>query len=253
MTSALTRLLSGKGAEKQPDIEARMTALIEKYGTFDHYAPVSKGCSNDTTAETDQSVLLTGATGSLGAHIVSQLVRSPKCKAVYCLVRANTKTAAAKRVRQSLQARNLFHTLPALTQRKIIALPADATDPRLGLSEESYTLLTSKITHVIHCAWSVNFNMTLESFSDCIAGTRHLLDFCLKAERPNGAGFAFCSSVSTTARTPGSSVPEAIPESLSYAQNMGNMGYGAIGLGMEAELNPNQRAAIDRWRMGIGS
>jgi hypothetical protein len=39
----------------------------------------------------------------------------------------------------------------------------------------------------------------------------------------------------------------------SYAQNMSNMGYGGMGLGMEAELNPNQRAAIDRWRMDIGS
>lgn len=42
----------------------------------------------------------------------------------------------------------------------------------------------------------------------------------------------------------------------SYAQNMGGMPYGAMGMGamgMEAELNPNQRAAIDRWRMGIGS
>jgi hypothetical protein len=40
----------------------------------------------------------------------------------------------------------------------------------------------------------------------------------------------------------------------SYAQNMGNMQYGAGGMGiMEADLNPNQRAAIDRWRMGIGS
>ena len=38
----------------------------------------------------------------------------------------------------------------------------------------------------------------------------------------------------------------------SYAQNMSNMGYGAMGM-TEADLNPNQRAAIDRWRMGIGS
>ncbi|KUL86230.1 hypothetical protein ZTR_08387 [Talaromyces verruculosus] len=220
MASALTRLRLGQGTDVQPDIETRMTALIEKYGTFDQSAIVKKTNSSDVV-ETSQSVLLTGATGSLGAHIVSQLALSPKCKAVYCLVRSNSKESAAKRVRQSLQARNLYHTLSATTQRKIVALPADTTDPQLGLSEETYTHMISQITHVIHCAWSVNFNMTLESFSDCIAGTRHLLDFCLTADRPNGAAFAFCSSVSTTARTPGNSVPEALPESLSYAQNMG--------------------------------
>lgn len=221
MASALTRLRLGQSAEVQPGIETRMTALIEKYGTFDQSTTASKTSSSSGIVETNQSVLLTGATGSLGAHIVSQLALSPKCKAVYCLVRANSKGLAAKRVRQSLQARNLYHTLSATTQRKIIALPADTSDPQLGLSEETYTLLASQVTHVIHCAWSVNFNMTLESFSDCIAGTRHLLDFCLKAERQDGAAFAFCSSVSTTARTPGNSVPEALPESLAYAQNMG--------------------------------
>lgn len=221
MASALTRLRLGQWAEVRPDIETRMTALIEKYGTFDQSSIVPKTGNSGDIVETSQTVLLTGATGSLGAHIVSQLALSPKYKAVYCLVRAKSKEAAARRVRQSLQARNLYHTLSASIQRKIISLPADTNDPRLGLSEETYTFLTSQITHVIHCAWSVNFNMTLESFTDCIAGTRHLLDFCLKADRQDGAAFAFCSSVSTTARTPGNSVPEALPESLSYAQNMG--------------------------------
>lgn len=221
MTSALTWLRLGLRAEVQPDIETRMTALIEKYGTFDRSSIVSKKSNSSDIVETSQCVLLTGATGSLGAHIVSQLALSPKCKAVYCLVRANSKEVAAKRVRQSLQARNLYHTFPATAQRKIVALTADMTDPQLGLSEATYMLLVSQVTHVIHCAWSVNFNMTLESFTDCITGTRHLLDFCLKAERPDAAAFGFCSSVSTTARTPGKAVPEALPELLSYAQNIG--------------------------------
>jgi hypothetical protein len=37
----------------------------------------------------------------------------------------------------------------------------------------------------------------------------------------------------------------------SYAQSMGGLGYGA--LATDEGLNPNQKAAIDRWRMGIGS
>ena len=37
----------------------------------------------------------------------------------------------------------------------------------------------------------------------------------------------------------------------SYAQSMGGLGYGA--LATDEGLDPNQKAAIDRWRMGIGS
>jgi carbohydrate kinase (thermoresistant glucokinase family) len=43
----------------------------------------------------------------------------------------------------------------------------------------------------------------------------------LKAQRPEPATFNFCSSVSAVARTKGGFVPEALPESLEYAQGMG--------------------------------
>jgi len=78
------------------------------------------------------------------------------------------------------------------------------------------------MTGLIHCAWSVNFNLSLESFEqDCVAGTKRLIDLCLRAKKPQPASFAFCSSVSAVAATPGTITPEALPESLSYAQGMG--------------------------------
>ena len=44
---------------------------------------------------------------------------------------------------------------------------------------------------------------------------------CLRAQRPEPATFNFCSSVSAVAHTKGGFVPEALPESLEFAQNMG--------------------------------
>lgn len=52
-------------------------------------------------------------------------------------------------------------------------------------------------------------------------GTHNLIALCLKARRPDPATFGFCSSVSAVARTQGGFVPEALPSSLDYAQNMG--------------------------------
>lgn len=103
-----------------------------------------------------------------------------------------------------------------------MALPSDFSDAHLGLEQAEYDDISSSITHLLHLAWSVNFNKGLESFeADCIAGAKNLMNLCLSAKRPSPAAFNFCSSVSATAATPGKVVPEALPESLSYAQGMG--------------------------------
>jgi len=48
-----------------------------------------------------------------------------------------------------------------------------------------------------------------------------LIDLCLQARRPTPATFNFCSSVSAVAATPGGMAKEALPTSLTHAQNMG--------------------------------
>jgi carbohydrate kinase (thermoresistant glucokinase family) len=141
---------------------------------------------------------------------------------VYCLVRAPNIASARSRVRGSLIERLVYHKLSLSMRSKIVALPSDFSDAQLGLDESDYSDISSSITHLIHLAWSVNFNKALESFeADCIAGAKNLMNLCLSAKRPEPASFNFCSSVSATAATPGSVVPEALPESFSYAQNMG--------------------------------
>ncbi|PYH89292.1 hypothetical protein BO71DRAFT_488052 [Aspergillus ellipticus CBS 707.79] len=62
-------------------------------------------------------------------------------------------------------------TDPSLQARRvpsspnILALPSSLADPHLGLDPQTYALLTRTTTAVIHCAWSVNFNWSLESFT----------------------------------------------------------------------------------------
>jgi thioester reductase-like protein len=221
MANELTRLRLGQAATEMPSLEQRMEALIDEYGTFTSQGPFRSPAVLQGERDDSQCLLITGTTGSLGAHIAAKLSTSSRCSAIYCLVRAPSPIAAKIRLRKSLQARGLYHTLSSTARRKLIPLPADLTEPRLGLDEKAYDSLTSTITSVIHCAWSVNFNLALESFRDCISGTRHLLDLCLASQRPGGASFTFSSSVSTVAKTPGDVVPEALPACLTYAQDMG--------------------------------
>jgi thioester reductase-like protein len=216
MTDELSRLRLRQAPKEQAPVEERMMNLIEKYTrNFIAHVPVPREYDGE-------HVVLTGATGSLGAHIATQLARSDNVRTIYCLVRAKSVASAGRRVAQSLHNRAVLFGLPPAAARKIIALPADlANSTSLGLDETTYDRLAKSATAVIHCAWAVNFNWSLESFESCIAGARNLLDFCLSTKAPQPASFSFCSSVSTVARTPGNWVPEEFPESLSYAQGMG--------------------------------
>lgn len=165
---------------------------------------------------------MTGATGSLGAHTIAQLAVRPDVKIIHCLVRAKTNSDARNRVISSLRERLVYHTLPLAARQKIVALSSDFSKSDLGLGRETYDAIARDLTTLIHCAWSVNFNLSLSSFEkDCIAGARHLMLLCLSARRPTPASFSFCSSVSAVAATPGGYVAEALPTSFSHAQGMG--------------------------------
>lgn len=154
--------------------------------------------------------------------MVANLASQCSVQRVYCLVRAGSKESARSRVDESLRERLLYHKLSLSSRSKIVALPSAFVDASLGLEQEDYDAISGSITHLLHLAWSVNFNKGLESFeTDCIAGARNLINLCLTAKRPEPASFNFCSSVSATAATPGDIVPEALSESFSYAQGMG--------------------------------
>ncbi|KAH7135334.1 male sterility protein [Dendryphion nanum] len=207
LSKYLLELRTGEISGKQ-EVDQLMQELIEKYGDF-------------SPQIYQHSMVVTGATGSLGAHVTAQLAARPDVATVYCLVRARTDDDANQRVRRSLLQRKLYHTLPLAARSKIVALPSNFSQPKLGLPESTYTKITKRLRSVIHCAWSVNFNISLSSFEkDCIAGVRHLLDLCHAASGPQPASFDFCSSVSTVSRCPATEAPETLAE-LSWAQGMG--------------------------------
>lgn len=210
-------IIATRDGEKSQDlnVEEEMSKLITKYGQFPQHTPVLKDREG-------RLVVVTGATGSLGAHVVAQLANREDITEVCCLVRASSPETAVSRTLISLGDRAVLHQLSPEARRKITAYPSNLAREDLGLPAETYAHLKGRLISLIHCAWSVNFNKRLSSFeADCIAGARNLMLLCLAAEGSEPASFNFCSSVSTVARTPGPIVPEALPVSLECAQGMG--------------------------------
>ncbi len=161
--------------------------------------------------------MLTGATGSLGAHALAQMVNSHTVRKVYCLVRGEN---PMDRVLQSLKERGL--TLESSSEYKIVALSTDLSQPDLGLTKGMMEQLKTEVALILHLAWPVNFSIHLQSFEPHLAGLRTLLALSLDVYRSEPARLFFASSISTAENTPPPAlIADAPVDDFSHALNMG--------------------------------
>ena len=215
LAAYLHGLRTGEEVTDEEDEIAVMRELIDKYSSFTQHFP-----SIDRMPE-KETVIVTGATGNLGAFILAELARRPSVGAIYALVRAPGQAAAGARVIQSLTSRKV--SLCDAEQAKLHALPSDLSKTNLGLDPRILNHLLQTTTSVIHSAWAVNFNLPVRSFeAQHIQGTYNLLDFCLRSQLPLPAKLFFCSSVSAASGTPKpATIPERAVQQLEHAQKMG--------------------------------
>ena len=99
------------------------------------------------------AVLLTGATGFLGAFLLHELLQQTQAT-VYCLVRSPSKAAAKDRIVKNLQKYALWQ--PSYDSR-IVFLPGDLAQPQLGLSDQQFQQLAETIDIIYHNGSMVNF------------------------------------------------------------------------------------------------
>ena len=99
-----------------------------------------------------RSILLTGATGFLGAYLLRSLLRNTKAQVV-CLVRPD-KDDGQTRVRRNLERYGIWDDG---FDHRIAILEADITQPHLGLPPSSFDALAITIDVVFHAAASVNW------------------------------------------------------------------------------------------------
>lgn len=95
--------------------------------------------------------VLTGATGALGAHILSQLCSDDAVQAVVCLVRARNDENAKDRVIE-----NVTRHASLKDSRKISAVACTFSSDRLGISDSMRSYIQSRATALIHVSFLVN-------------------------------------------------------------------------------------------------
>ncbi|CAG8948565.1 unnamed protein product [Penicillium salamii] len=219
---------------RKDEIETMLT-LIQKYSTFSRHVP--RGTSSNIN-----SVILTGATGSIGAHTLYELLNDDSISSVYCLTRQRDPSAA---VLSSLMEKDL-HITPEQAS-KIIALESSLDKPNFGLGEEMISRMRQTVTQVLHIAWPVNFQLPLNQFESHIRGLHNILQFSLSVEQPRSAIVMFCSSVSTALSARYNKIMEG-PLDLNTAY----MGYGQSKLVGEHIVSAAHQSGARAYSLRIG-
>jgi thioester reductase-like protein len=128
--------------------------------------------------KTEEPVLLTGATGFLGSHLLDALLRTTNRKIVV-IARGSDSEHAGQRVGAALaRARGRNDKAAALDPRVEIR-SGNLAMPRLGLSEADWTTLAERLGAVFHCGAEVDYVKTYARLrGPNVLGTRAIIDLC---------------------------------------------------------------------------
>ena len=128
---------------------------------------------------------------------------------------------AASRLASALQKYCLARVI---TSPKITCLACNLEVPSLGLCPSALSMLKADTTHIIHCAWNVNFALPLQCFRPDLAGLQNLLALSLTTtSRPEPAQVVFCSSIAAAL---GTIPPALIPQTTLGISKASATGYG---------------------------
>lgn len=133
-------------------------------------------------------LLLTGATGYLGTHLLAGLLESTSAS-IKCLVRAESQLQAWNRVVQSLVKFKRWQ--PAWADRLQVVV-ADLGANRLGLPQADYLALAEGMDAIIHNGANVNYVLSYEQLKPInVNGTQELLRLAEELQLP----FVYISSL----------------------------------------------------------
>jgi amino acid adenylation domain-containing protein/thioester reductase-like protein len=161
---ARTGGLRANGDQPQIDFagDARLGLKIRRGGASSHPRPDSRR---------PRDILLTGATGFLGAHLLSELADATNAR-IWCLVRETDEAGALHRI----AAAAARYELPAPDPRRVMLLPGDLAEPGLGLSETRFRDLARDVDVIYHAGALVNFIYPYQGLRAAnVTGTREII------------------------------------------------------------------------------
>lgn len=165
LAARLDDVRQGRAATDDGDVDLRKEAVLDPAVRFEAPAEPEK-------TERPRTLLLTGATGFLGAFLTRRLIDATDLRIV-CLVRAKDTEEGRHRVEAALRRYGIPTT--GLDDR-VTTLPSDLSAPRLGLTAERFARLAGEIDVILHNGAHVNFLYPYSQLAAAnVASVRELL------------------------------------------------------------------------------
>lgn len=150
--------------------------------------------TSEAIAGSDNAVVIvTGATGSLGAHVVAALASHPSVRTVVCI---NRHRPTPVKIRQDDAFFSRGITLTPEARSKLHTLETDSSQPQLGLKTSDYEWLTPHGFHIVHSAWPLSGSRPMSAFAPQFQIMRNLLDVARDMAVHRRVGFQMVSSLS---------------------------------------------------------
>lgn len=233
-------------------LAARRNAVddyVQKY-TAGFSAPVASPSSTGSS-DNVKVVLVTGASGGLGSHLVDHIAQLPDVKTVVCL---NRKNNAEPYIRQQKAMMDKGIHFPEALKPKLLVLQTDSSRPMFGLSSSEYEGLVTSVTHLIHNAWPMSVKRPLAGFESQFQVMRNLIDFAcdVVSRRPEGFKFSFqmVSSIGVVGHygLGNGEKKTIVPEERVEIDSVMPSGYGDAKLGCEKMLDQTLHKHTDQFR-----
>ncbi|KAJ6027845.1 uncharacterized protein N7446_003556 [Penicillium canescens] len=175
--------------------EADAEQLVDSYTSGWATPALDSAAIDVSTTSTPAVVIVTGATGSLGAHLVQTLAKRPDVATVVCMNR-HSSVPVHQRQAEAFLSRGI--ALSPTEQEKLRVYETDTSKPQLGLPTQEYVWLVSHATHIVHNAWPMSGTRPLKGFEPQLQTMRNLLDLAREialGKPKTRVGFQFVSSI----------------------------------------------------------
>ncbi|KAI1454916.1 hypothetical protein F4805DRAFT_469070 [Annulohypoxylon moriforme] len=235
------------------DLEARQT-VVDRYvrNLTEGFSAGLESVSQHGLPSSNLSgntVLVTGATGSLGSHLIAQFAELPDVTRVVCLNR-RSRTDPKERQKQALTKKGIF--LSAEATEKLDVFETDMSKANLGLPVEDYENLINNVTHIVHNAWLMNAKWPLRNFEAQFQIMKNLLNLSREISIRRAPGtkvtFQFISSIATVGHRPIWSGEPIVPEERMTIESVLPTGYGDAKYICELMLDETLHKHPDRFR-----